>query len=108
MYECDGFATWRREQGFNELISIGRENPGSVRTTFGVIDSQRDEMPLPLQASECQMRCYPPRGRFTSVVFIDGSGLSPDIDWLTRAGWSAVSIRPGSEEVLAAAYGPVP
>eukprot|EP00959_Pyramimonas_sp_CCMP1952_P035298 739567-Pyramimonas_sp.AAC.1 len=33
--ECDGLASWRREQGFQELISIGRENPDAVLTTFG-------------------------------------------------------------------------
>eukprot|EP00959_Pyramimonas_sp_CCMP1952_P202921 4243928-Pyramimonas_sp.AAC.1 len=54
------------------------------------------------------MRWYPPRGKLTQLIFIDGSGLHPDIDWLTRAGWAAASIRPGTEEVTAAAYGPVP
>eukprot|EP00959_Pyramimonas_sp_CCMP1952_P236570 4943919-Pyramimonas_sp.AAC.1 len=65
-------------------------------------------MPPPLQEHECPQRCLLGCGYLGEEIFIDGSGVNPDVEWMTRAGWAVVSLRQCSEQVSAVAYGPVP
>eukprot|EP00959_Pyramimonas_sp_CCMP1952_P305317 6389460-Pyramimonas_sp.AAC.1 len=56
LYGCDGLEAWRRDQGYDDVVSVGREIPGNCLVDFGVTDSMRAAMPPPLQDHECPQR----------------------------------------------------
>eukprot|EP00959_Pyramimonas_sp_CCMP1952_P390263 8177734-Pyramimonas_sp.AAC.1 len=72
-----------------ELVDISREAGDCPLVEYGVTGSGRDEFPPPLVGSLAEEKFQKrlgPRGHLGLDIFIDGSGLNPEVEWQTRSG----------------------